>query len=157
MPQPRSNQQTTHEENNMDEQTVMDPAPVKRTLLVTGGRKTFRITIPPDARVTFGPWSPPSDKGGRYGDEKAYRGTLRIYSAGTEAKASMLGVFTDVESFRDLSLVDYEERVTAQEVQTVWKSDRHGYRSEVVGKVTAEWADPVAELPASTEDAEAEF
>lgn len=49
-----------------------------KTILVEG-EKTFRITVPDDAAITFGgPWSPPSKDGG-FRDQESKRGTLRIY------------------------------------------------------------------------------
>jgi len=112
-----------------------------RELLVEG-KKTFRIKIPDDARVTFGPFSPPTAEKG-YGNEKSLSGTLRVYSKGTKATENILAVFTDVRGFRDQSQVEYEERVATEEVRTVWKSDQHGYKSEVASKTKAAWVDPV--------------
>ena len=122
-----------------------------RTLLVEG-KKTFRINIPDDARVTFGPFSPPTGEGKAYGNEKALAGTLRIYSHGTKATETVLAVFTDVRGFRDLSAVEYEERVATEEVRTVWKSDQNGYKSEVSGKVGGQWVSDTALLGSGEED-----
>lgn len=123
-----------------------------RTILVEG-KKTFRVTIPDDARVTFGPWSPPTGEG-KYGvSEKALSGTLRIYKGGTtKATENILAVFSGVTGFRDLSAVDVSERVATEEVRTVWKSDAKGYSQEVVGSVGATWVDPVAELESGEQE-----
>lgn len=81
---------------------VIKKAP--KTLLVFGA-KTFRITIPPDAKVTFGPFSPPSKAG--YGQRDTLVGTLRVYQG---TKDNIIGCFTQVSGFRDVSLA-YEEEM----------------------------------------------
>jgi hypothetical protein len=126
-----------------------------RTLLVEG-KKTFRIGIPDDARVTFGPFSPPTAES-KYSGEKALAGTLRVYKGGTtKTSENILAVFTDVRSFRDLSSVEYEERVATEEVRTVWKTDKDGYRSEVSGKVGGQWVSDTALLESGTVEGESE-
>ena len=124
-----------------------------RTLLVEG-KKTLRVKIPDDARVTFGPFSPPSGEA-KYGGEKALVGTLRVYDGkGAAAKQSILAVFTDVRGFRDLESIEYEEQVATEEVRTVWKSDQNGYSSEVNGKTEKAWvADPALITDGEDKDA----
>ena len=80
---------------------------MSRTILVDGN-KIFRITIPDEAKVTFGPWSPPSDKTNYDRSEAARSGTLRVY-ADKSASASILGVWSGVKSFREEGL-EYEEK-----------------------------------------------
>lgn len=128
-----------------------------RTILVDG-KKVLRVTIPDDARVTFGPWSPPTGET-KYGvTEKALNGTLRIYKGGTtKATENILAVFSGVTGFRDLSAIDVSERVATEEVRTVWKSDAKGYSQEVVGSVGATWVDPVAELESGETESEEQF
>lgn len=75
-----------------------------RRLLVFQGDKSFLITVPQDARTTFGPWSPPNmatvDRwGGRVPGRSD--GTLRVYG---RTKEHVLAVFSGVTGFRDLSL-----------------------------------------------------
>jgi hypothetical protein len=95
---------------------------MSRVLQVEGDRKTFRITIPDDAKVTFGPFSPPvGDEAKGYGlqPQKA-KGTLRIYQGGkTKATESVLAVFVGVASFRDLSVIEYEEQVVVEKGATI--------------------------------------
>lgn len=123
-----------------------------RTILVEG-KKVMRVTIPDDARITFGPWSPPTGENKYAVTEKALTGTLRIYKGGTtKANETTLAVFSGVSGFRDLSVVDVSERVATEEVRTVWKSDANGYSQEVVGSVGAAWVDPVAELAAGEQE-----
>jgi hypothetical protein len=121
-----------------------------RQLLVEG-KKTFRINIPDDARVTFGPFSPPSE-GKAYGNERALSGTLRVYSHGTKTTETVLAVFTDVRGFRDLSAVEYEERVATEEVRAIWKTDKDGYKSEVSGRVGGQWVSDTALLESGDEE-----
>ena len=122
-----------------------------RTLLVEG-KKTLRVKIPDDARVTFGPFSPPTADT-KYGGEKALVGTLRVYDGkGAAAKQSILAVFTDVRGFRDLESIEYEEQVATEEVRTVWKSDQNGYTSEVNGTTEKNWVPDPAKQIESGED-----
>lgn len=72
------------------------------------GDKNFTVEIPDDARVTFGPWAPPtaaavaSGSWGGAGAAKA-RGTIRVYK-GAKSTENILAVFTGVEGFRDMSI-----------------------------------------------------
>lgn len=107
-----------------------------RTLLVHGD-KNFKITIPDDAIMTFGPFSPPGkDKG--YSSPEDRAGTLRIYSAD---KKQMLGVFSRVTSFRDVSIA-YMEEVAKEEGATLWRSDENGYVREDKMNRTRQWVNP---------------
>lgn len=117
-----------------------------RTLLVErgAGGKMVKLTIPEDARVTFGPFSPPSAKQDRYAVGGNNIGTLRVYGPGTETKASILAVLSNVTGFRDMSLVDYEEEVAREEGAVMWKSDKDGYKREEKVKRSSEWVNPTA-------------
>jgi hypothetical protein len=119
-----------------------------KTLLVFGD-KTFRITIPDDARVTFGPWSPPTKDGRAWGDE-AKRGTLRVYG---RTKEDVLAVFAGVTGFRDMTAITYAEQVAKEEGATIWKDDANGYTRET--KVTRDttWLDDSAKAIAAGDDA----
>lgn len=111
-----------------------------RQLLVVG-EKTFRITIPDDAKVTFGPWSPGS-KEANYGSDRTKAGTLRIYQG---TKENIIACFSGVQSFRDLGM-GYSEQVVVQEGASIWKDDQEGYvREEKVSKKT-EWVEPQEQL-----------
>lgn len=115
-----------------------------RELLVFGER-TFKIEIPEDAKITFGPFSPPP-KGG-YGDSFAAGpgravGTLRIYRG---SKDNIVACFAGVRGFRDLSL-GYAEEVAVEQGATIWNSDQHGYQREEKVQSSREWVDQ-AELP----------
>lgn len=113
-----------------------------RTILVEG-TKTFRIDVPDDARMTFGPFSPPA-KGQEYGrGYEERKGTLRIYR-GTKGSTTenILGVFSGVTSFRDMGEIVYMEKVAVNEVSTMWKSDEKGYVEERKENGTTKWVTP---------------
>jgi len=121
---------------------------VTKTLLVYG-TKTFKIEIPEDAKVTFGPWSPPTnDHAERYGSSPRATGTLRIYRG---TKDNIVALFAGVTGFRDLSL-EYAEEVAKEEGATIWKSDQHGYEREEKVQRTAQWVDPVPLIDVPTPD-----
>lgn len=117
-----------------------------RELLVFG-TKTFKLRIPDDARVTFGPWSPASTRGGGFSDgyEKRSNGTLRVYGKGQD----ILGCFSDVTGFRDTGAVEYIEQVAKEEGAIIWKSDKDGYQREEKVKREEQWVEPKL-LPAQT-------
>jgi len=113
---------------------------MSRELLVFGP-KTFKITIPDEAKVTFGPWSPPTGEG-KYSrtSDKALNGTLRVY-ASDATKATILAVFSGITGFRETSL-EYTEEIAREEGAILWKSDKSGYtREEKVSRET-DWVNP---------------
>lgn len=114
-----------------------------RTFLVYAD-KTFKITVPDNAKFTFGPFSPPT-KGQSYeASVDRAKGTLRVY---LDNKENIIACFTGVRGFRDLS-INYAEEVAKEEGAVIWKSDKDGYqREEKVAKAT-EWAADTALLPA---------
>ena len=121
---------------------------MSRTLLVEGV-KIFKITIPDDARVTFGPFSPPPKTDGTRGvnwDSDSRKGTLRIYQA--HSSTDVIAVFSGVTSFRDISVIEYSEMVAVEEGAKVWKSDSKGYEREEKVSSKQEWIDPLNQLPA---------
>lgn len=124
---------------------------MSKTLLVFAS-KTFKITVPDEAKITFGPWSPQSE-GSKYGQsEKALNGTLRIYES-TKSGASVLAVFSGVTGYRDMA-IDYEEQVVVEQGSTIWRSDRNGYKREDVVKRDTGWLDPTLAIGAGPEKAE---
>jgi hypothetical protein len=114
-----------------------------RTLLVEGD-KTFKIIIPEDAKITYGPWAPPKGEKGWNQDPGNKRGTLRIYQADGK---SIIACFAGVTNFRDVSLIEYAEQVAKEEGASIWKSDREGYRREDRLVREHEWIDPMKQLP----------
>lgn len=111
-----------------------------REILVFGD-KTFKIRVPEDAKLTFGPFSPPPRGNARasFGDygpaEKA--GTLRVYG---KTQKDVLAVFSGVRGFRDLS-IGYAEQVAVEEGATLWKSDDEGYKREEKVKREKKWVE----------------
>lgn len=110
-----------------------------RTLLVFG-EKNFRIKVPMDYKITFGPFSPPTTNNRGYRQPGDSVGTLRIYDRNKERTVA---VFSNVSGYRDTSF-DYAEEVAVEEGARIWKSDQHGYSREENIKVQREW---VADLP----------
>ncbi len=103
--------------------------------LLVFGKTTFKITVPDDAKITFGPWSPPNRTGQYDNSEKV--GTLRIYQG---SKENILACFAGVTGFRDLSL-GYAEQIAKEEGATIWKDDQNGYTREEKHAVRHEWVD----------------
>lgn len=103
-----------------------------RQILVQGV-KEFRLTVPDEAKITFGPWSP----GEKNNFEGNKTGTLRIYES-KNANANILGVFSGVKSFREEGL-GYEEKIFVEKGSTVWESDRDGYKREESVSRSAKW------------------
>lgn len=87
-----------------------------RTLLVIDAAGRFKIEIPADYKVTFGR---------QQGSGKSYiegpDRELRIYESDTKQRAC----FTNVESFRDLSL-PMEREVITEEGSITWSHDDEG-------------------------------
>lgn len=113
-----------------------------RELLVFG-EKTFRIQVPADAKITFGPFSPPNQgqRDNWVASGKAV-GTLRIYKG---SKENIVACFSNVSGFRDLSL-DYAEEVAREEGAVIWKSDKDGYQREEKVQRASDWVEPAKEL-----------
>jgi hypothetical protein len=105
-----------------------------RQLLVFG-EKTFKLEIPDDAKITFGPWSPPMRN--EHGFERSFNptGTLRIYQG---SKENIVALFAGVTGFRDLSL-SYAEEVAKEEGATIWRDDEQGYFRESKVQRTKTW------------------
>jgi len=116
--------------------------------LLVFGHKTFKISVPDGAKITFGPWSPSTGEGKYQMSEKALNGTLRVYES-AKSGAGILAVFSGVTGFRDLS-IDYSEEVAREEGAIIWKSDKDGYQREEKVSRKATWTDP--QLVAGEED-----
>ncbi len=111
--------------------------------LLVFGEKTFKITIPDDAKITFGPFSPPT-KHGYSANESRAKGTLRIYKG---TKDNIVACFAGVSGFRDLSL-NYAEEIAKEEGATIWKSDEQGYTREEKVSAKKEWIGDIAQIAA---------
>lgn len=106
-----------------------------RQLLVIAD-KTFRITVPADAKITFGPWSPPKGQNYDVARNIEMGGTLRIYD-----EKNVIAVFSKVVSYRDVAL-PYAEQVAKEEGATIWKDDETGYVREHKVSSRNEWIEP---------------
>jgi hypothetical protein len=113
-----------------------------RELLVFG-ETTFKIEVPDDAKITFGPFSPPSRGDVNWQGSGRATGTLRIYRG---SKENIVALFAGVTGFRDLSL-SYAEQVAKEEGATIWKDDEEGYVREDKVSRRKEWQD-VKVIPA---------
>lgn len=123
-----------------------------RELLVFGN-KTFKITVPDGAKVTFGPWSPPTKEQRYNTSPESLSGTLRVYDPKGRATENILAVFSGVRGFRDLSL-GYAEEVAKEEGATIWKDDKDGYVRESSIKRSKEWVDGPRLLSTGDDDDE---
>ncbi len=113
-----------------------------RQLLVYGA-KTFKISVPDEAKITFGPWSPPRTKDSKWTEpmDTGRGGTLRVY---LKSKDNIIACFSNVHGFRDLSL-PYAEEVAKEEGATIWKDDEQGYVRESKMALKKEWVQPQIE------------
>lgn len=116
--------------------------------LLVFGAKNFKVKVPDGAKVTFGPWSPPTGEGKYGASEKALNGTLRIYE-NSKSGASILAVFSGVTGYRDLSL-GYSEEVAREEGAVIWKSDENGYEREEKVSRKSDWLVPA--IPSGDDD-----
>lgn len=125
-----------------------------RELLVFGA-KTFKITIPDDAKITFGPWSPQMEgaKNAYAQSDRALVGTLRVYKGAAKTTENILAVFSGVTGFRDMN-IDYMEQVAKEEGAIIWKSDKSGYSREEKVNRASEWVDPTPLLGSPEDDAD---
>lgn len=121
--------------------------------LLVFGEKTFKITVPDGAKITFGPWSPPTEKA-RY-EPSPRNGTLRIYE-GSKSTENIIAVFSGVSGFRDISL-GYAEEVAREEGAIIWKSDEKGYTREDKHSSAREWVVPKAPALNGGGDEDASF
>jgi hypothetical protein len=71
----------------------------KRTYEIVTNDETYRIEIPEDWKVTFGPVAVGGGKRGGFGDPSGSM-ALRLY----ESEVRQRAIFTGVRSFRDLSI-----------------------------------------------------
>jgi hypothetical protein len=115
-----------------------------RTLLLTTADGDVRITIPPGARVTFGPTIPYQKRDNGYQPrESGY--SLRVYE--TAKNDSLVAVFGGVLSFRD-SDIPHAKLIIREAGKSVWKSDEEGYKVETEGSREKMWIDSLHQLEA---------
>jgi len=93
-----------------------------RVLLCKDAKGEFKVTIPSDARLTFGP-NVPYAKGQQVNYSQGY--ALRIYR-GPKKSEDLMAVFSSVEWFREETL-DVSRLVVREAGKAVWKSNEKGY------------------------------
>lgn len=113
-----------------------------RTLLLNTTDGDVRITIPPGARVTFGPTIPYEKK---TTFDKPHGYSLRVYE--NEKNNSLVAVFGDVKGFRDID-IPHSKLVLREAGKSVWKSDEDGYKVETEVKRDKAWEDSLKQLEA---------
>ena len=111
-----------------------------RVLLCKDAEGEFKVVIPADSKVTFGPTIPYSPKNG-YPGSNHY--SLRVYKGSN--KENLIAVFAGVERFRDVSL-DVQRLVIRESGKTVWKSDETGYKVEENVERQRSWEDELPKL-----------
>lgn len=113
---------------------------MSRTLLISfEGGKEAKAIVPEDSKLTFGPWSPGGGTADKYGNStKALTGTLRVYRGKTDT-SGVIGVWSGVTGYRDLSMIDYAEKTTIETGTSVWKSDKRGYETKTSIQRDEEW------------------
>ena len=104
--------------------------------LITHEDKTERkITVPSDWKVTFGPAAKGMYKSGTQNFKVPL--ALRFYEAETKQRA----IFTDVVSFRDLSIETEVKKISTQEKRGFMECD--GERKATTFQATTEeWVNP---------------
>jgi len=109
------------------------------TYLITHEDRTERkITVPSDWKVTFGPAARGANRlGGPGSGVVKVPLALRFYESETKQRA----IFTDVVSFRDISIKTEVKKVKIQEKQGFMECD--GQRKATTFQATTEeWIDP---------------
>ncbi|HSN67891.1 MAG TPA: hypothetical protein VLV48_01510 [Thermoanaerobaculia bacterium] len=122
-------------------------AETKRVLLVKDNDGEFKVEIPEDAKLTFGPAVPYARKPG-YNPETPQGYALRLYRG---TKENLIAVFNGVHWFRDVTL-PVSRLVIREAGKSVWKSDESGYEVQSSVKRDAQWTPDVKRLNAKPED-----
>ena len=108
-----------------------------RVLSVMIGGTEQRVTVPGNARLTFGPTIPfESTRGNGYNGQPHRGYSLRVYA--TSKNDSLIAVFAGVESFRDIT-IQVEKLIVRESGKTVWKSDETGFKVEEEVKREKSW------------------
>jgi hypothetical protein len=94
----------------------------ERMILVKTESEEFRIGIPADAKITFGPSFPPMKNERGYGKPMEY--ALRIYRG---SKDNLIAVFTGVREFREDGMT-VEKKIHSEAGKTLWRSDEEGFK-----------------------------
>lgn len=111
-----------------------------------GGER--KVTVPTSWKVTFGP-TIPFTKHGRMESGISEAWAVRFYDG-----ERLRGIFTDVQSFRDIGIQVLEKRIRSKR-QIVEKAAKYGGRSAVVEAKIETWVDP--DEPDEANEADQEF
>ena len=109
----------------------------RKLLLQKYDEVEIMIEIPDDAKVTFGPFCPPTKSGG--GGNSS--GTLRVYQG---TKDNIIAVITSLVGFRDPAMY-FAEKIAVEVGDTIWKDNRDGYKRTSSVEKRYEWKGPVLE------------
>lgn len=116
--------------------TEEEPDEAERFILVRTNKDEFRIAIPADAKITFGPAIPMKDENGyRSGGGAEY--ALRIYR---KTKDNLFAVFTGVREFREEGMT-VEKKIASEAGKTIWRSDEEGYKVSTAVKKKSKFVD----------------
>lgn len=99
-----------------------------RTYQITTNSERFRVTVPSDWKVTFGPVAP----GVRGSGDLA----LRFWEQENKQRA----IFRNVVSFRDLS-IPFSREVISKSGSSAWESSEEGSSNFESVKVTKDWSE----------------
>ena len=102
--------------------------------------KDMKIVLPEGSRITFGP-TIPGKKGNSvdFSNNEGRSGySLRVYES--KGNDSLIAVFCDVRSFRDINL-PCSKLILREAGKSVWKSDEEGYKVEQEVKVEKTFQD----------------
>lgn len=98
----------------------------RELLLERNGRPDLRITIPEDWKITFAPVNPSQG----YGDN-----ALRLY----ETKDKQRAVFTNIVSFRDLSIPVQQRLVETKDKSKGERDSKGNLKAESSREVNESW------------------
>lgn len=111
----------------------------KEFYITMAGGKQLKMTVPTEAKVTFGPAFRDS-KSKEYSGDREY--ALRVYEGATE-KTPLLLCLTGVRSVRNTD-VEFLELVISESGKKLWKTDKGGYKVEEAVKRDEKWIDTKA-------------
>lgn len=119
----------------------------ERVILMRTAEGEFKVTVPPDAKLTFGPAIPGPSKSRGY-EPSRMEYAVRIYKG---SKENLLAVFTGVYNFRDIEM-PVAKLIVREAGKSVWKSDETGYKVEEDVKKSGRFVDDLHLLEAGNAD-----
>ena len=118
----------------MAKKTVVVTPLAARLLQVHDADGDFRVEVPGESKITFGPAIPMSSKGTRmHLPEGSQVYALRVYKGPTE-RAGLLAVFPGITGFRDLGLVKVHRPARAEGGEMGWVEDQDWRMGQEVSK-----------------------